>query len=169
MGDDDAWAIIPKDDKIYVFGYSMTNEENQMYEATVSVINPATGATENEQYTVKKSTPTLFRDAVAAEDGFIAVGFTRVLGSTTSEIFAAPVIVKYSFQEDTPGDDSHSSADPLPPTEEHTEQPSEQPVQKPQPQEENPKTGAFLTSGFVILILVGLLILAIRKKNTFNI
>ncbi len=73
-------------------------------------------------------------------------------------------MVKYTKGgSETPGDDSHGAVDPT------TEEPTTEPETKPQPQEDNPKTGAFLTSGLVILVLIGLLIYNIRKKDTFNI
>lgn len=159
--DDEAWSIIPKDDKYYAFGHTLTDTTTGKYESYVLEIN-STGEVENT-YKYEKSAPVLFRNATPTEDGFIVVGFTRVLGATANDIFAGPLMVKYSFTSNTPGDDSHGAVDPT------TEEPTTEPETKPQPQEDNPKTGAFLTSGLVILVLVGLLIYNIRKKDTFNI
>ena len=157
---DEPWAIIPRDNKYYIFGHSITNAENQTYESYVLEINGTSGEIEKvNKYT--KNVPVLFRSAAATADGFVAVGFTRIVES--SDIFAGPLIVRYSFASDVPGDDSHEAVDP-------TVDPEPEPETKPeQPKEDNPKTGAFLTASFVILIIVGLIVFNIRRGKIYNI
>jgi hypothetical protein len=160
LKDDEAWSLIPYENGYYIVGHSLTDEANQKYQGFVLDIDKQ-GI--NEKFTkYNKNAPTLFRAATATDDGFVVVGFTRVTGA--SDVYAAPLMVKYTKGgSETPGDDSHGAVDPT------TEEPTTEPETKPQPQEDNPKTGAFLTSGLVILVLIGLLIYNIRKKDTFNI
>ena len=151
---DETWSVVPVDNKFYAFG---NTEDDNGYKSYVLEIEPTDDEIKINKTKYDKNVPTLFRDAVATNDGIIVVGFTRVAG--TSDIFASPLIVKYTAKEETPEDTEHDSQDPV---EEPTEEPQKQ-------QEDNPKTGAFLTASFVILIIVGLIVFNIRRGKIYNI
>ena len=159
VANDETWNIIPMDNKLYAIGttYTGTSTVNKYDGYVLEIDSTNTQTVEKLKY--DKNVSTLFRDAVAIEDGFIVVGFTRLASGT--EVLAAPLMVKYTKDVETPGGGQHNSVDP---TEEPTEEPQAQ-----KPQEDNPKTGAFLAAGFVILGIIGLIVFNIRKKRIFNI